>query len=38
MILKEYEIQGLLNKDSFPACMLIFGPNEGLVRENILNI
>ena len=38
MILKEYEIEGLLNKNNLTACMLIFGPNEGLIRENILNI
>ncbi len=38
MILKEYQIKDLIKKKSFSPFILLYGPNEGLIRENVIKI
>ena len=38
MIIKEYQLNEVIKKSSYPRFILFFGPNEGLIRENILKI
>lgn len=38
MILKEYQLDDAIKKKSLPQFLLIYGPNEGLVREDIQKI
>ena len=38
MILKEYQLDDVIKKKSLPQFLLIYGPNEGLVREDVQKI
>ena len=38
MIIKEYQLNDIIKKNSYPQFLLFFGPNEGLIRDNILKI
>ena len=38
MILKEYQLHDIIKKNAYPRFILFFGPNEGLIRDNILKI
>ena len=38
MIIKEFQLNEVIKKSSYPRFILFFGPNEGLIRENIMKI
>ena len=38
MIIKEFQLNEVIKKSSYPRFILFFGPNEGLIREDILKI
>ena len=38
MILKEYQLHDIIKKNAYPRFVLFFGPNEGLIRDDILKI
>ena len=38
MIIKEYQLNEVIKKGSYPSFLLVFGPNEGLIRHDILKI
>ena len=38
MIIKEYQLNDIIKKNSYPQFLLFFGPNEGLIRDNIIKI
>ena len=38
MIIKEYQLNEVIKKGLYPSFLLVFGPNEGLVRDDILKI
>ncbi len=38
MIIKEFQLDKEINKGSLPKFLLIYGPNEGLIRDNLLKI
>ena len=38
MIIKEYQLNEVIKKGSYPPFLLIYGPNEGLIRDDILKI
>ena len=38
MIIKEYQLNEVIKKSSYPPFLLVFGPNEGLIRDDILKI
>jgi DNA polymerase-3 subunit delta len=38
MIIKEYQLNEVIKKGSYPSFLLVFGPNEGLIRDDILKI
>ena len=38
MIIKEYQLNEVIKKGSYPPFLLVFGPNEGLIRDDILKI
>ena len=38
MIIKEFQLREVIKKGSLPQFLLIYGPNEGLIRDDILKI
>ena len=38
MIIKEFQLHDAINQSSFPQFLLFYGPNEGLIRDDILKI
>ena len=38
MIIKEFQLSEVIRKDFLPQFFLIYGPNEGLIRDDILKI
>ena len=38
MIIKEFQLSEVIKKASLPQFLLIYGPNEGLIRDDILKI
>ena len=38
MIIKEFQLNDTINKGSVPQFLLFYGPNEGLIRDDILKI
>ena len=38
MIIKEFQLSEIIKKSSLPQFLLIYGPNEGLIRNDILKI
>mgnify|MGYP001436040073 CR=1 FL=1 len=38
MIIKEFQLSVSINKEALPNFVLFYGPNEGLIRDNILKI
>ena len=38
MIIKEFQLSEVIRKDPLPQFFLIYGPNEGLIRDDILKI
>ena len=38
MIIKEFQLNDIIRKGSYPQFLLFFGPNEGLIRDDILKI
>ncbi len=38
MIIKEFQLNEAIKKRSLPQFLLIYGPNEGLIRDNLLKI
>jgi len=38
MIIKEFQLNEVIKKSSYPRFILFFGPNEGLIREDIIKI
>jgi len=38
MIIKEYQLNEVIKKGSYPSFLLFFGPNEGLIKDDILKI
>ena len=38
MIIKEFQLNEVIKNSSFPHFLLIYGPNEGLIRDDVLKI
>jgi DNA polymerase III delta subunit len=38
MIIKEFQLSEVIKSGSLPQFLLIYGPNEGLIRDDILKI
>ena len=38
MIIKEFQLREAIKRVTLPQLLLIYGPNEGLIRDNILKI